>query len=63
MNLNSKEVHFSALMSPVKRVLSGLSASLPGCHSIQVNFNSMGFIGAAFDVLPKHSLDDYKIRQ
>lgn len=34
MNLNSKEVRFSALMSPVKRVLSGLS---------QVNFNLVGF--------------------
>lgn len=62
MNLNSMKVHSLALMSAVKHVLSGLSASLPGCHSIQVSFNSLGFIGTAFDVLPKHCWDDCKIR-
>lgn len=42
MNLNSKEVRFSALMSPVKRVLSGLS---------QVNFNLVGFFFLAQHVM------------
>lgn len=62
INPNSKKVHFSALMSPVKHVLSVLSARLPDCHSIQVDFNSMSFIGTAFHVLPKHCWNDYKIR-
>lgn len=62
MNLNSKTVHRSALMSPFKHVLSGLSSSLPGCHSILVNFNSMSVIGTASDVLPKNHWSDFKIR-
>ena len=62
MNLKSKKIHFPALISSNKHVLSGLSTSLPACQSIQVNFNSMSFIGTAFDVLPKHCWNDYKIR-
>lgn len=53
MNLNSKEARFSALMSPVKRVLFRLSL---------VNFNLVVcFFGTACDVLPEQCWNDYKI--
>ena len=61
INLDLKEIYFSTLMSPTKRVSSGLLACLPGCQSELVHFKLMSSTGIGiwwFDVLPKHSWND-----